>query len=87
VEVRPIQSNLYFFLLNKKTRVFERACIVAKKGALCPIFEGDMPPKKYTPKKWPFIDGHSMKAVNSFQAIFLLVKNARLKKKKKDENL
>jgi hypothetical protein len=36
--------------VNKKTRVFERACIMAKKGAICPIFEGDMPPKKYTPK-------------------------------------
>jgi hypothetical protein len=23
---------------------------VAKKGAICPIFEGDMPPKKNTPK-------------------------------------
>jgi hypothetical protein len=23
---------------------------VAKKGAICPIFEGDMPPKKCTPK-------------------------------------
>jgi hypothetical protein len=23
---------------------------VAKKGAICPIFEGDMSPKKYTPK-------------------------------------
>jgi hypothetical protein len=33
-----------------KTRAFERACIVAKKGAICPIFEGDMPPKKRTPK-------------------------------------
>jgi hypothetical protein len=36
---------------------------VAKKGAICPIFEGDMPPKKIYPQKWPFIDGHSMKAV------------------------
>jgi hypothetical protein len=65
VEVRPIQSSLRFFLLSKKTRVFERACIVAKKGAICPIFEGDMPPIKYTPKRWPFIDGHSMKAVKA----------------------
>jgi hypothetical protein len=23
---------------------------VAKKEAICPIFDGDMPPKKYTPK-------------------------------------
>jgi hypothetical protein len=55
--------------VNKKTRVFERACIVAKKGAICPIFEGDMPPKKYTPKRWPFIDGHSMKAVKRYPSI------------------
>jgi hypothetical protein len=34
VEVRPIQSNLRSFSLNKKTRVLERACIVAKKGGL-----------------------------------------------------
>jgi hypothetical protein len=58
-----IQRNLRFFLLGKKTRVFERACIVAKKGAICPIFEGDMPPKKIYPQKWPLYDGHSMKAV------------------------
>jgi hypothetical protein len=44
VEVRPIQSNLCLFSLNKKAHVFERACIVAKKGAKGPIFEGDMPP-------------------------------------------
>jgi hypothetical protein len=71
VEVRPIQSNLRFFLLNKKKRVFERACIVAKKGAICPIFEGDMPLKKYSPKRWPFIDGHSMKAVKN--TMYLLI--------------
>jgi hypothetical protein len=29
---------------GKKTRVFERGCIVAKKAAKRPIFEGDMPP-------------------------------------------
>jgi hypothetical protein len=38
---------------------------VAKKGAICPIFEGDMPPKKIYPQKRPLYDGHSMKAVNS----------------------
>jgi hypothetical protein len=37
---------------------------VAKKGAICPIFEGDMPPKKYAPKRCPLYDGHSTKAVN-----------------------
>jgi hypothetical protein len=36
---------------------------VAKKGAICPIFEGDMPPKKIYPQNWPLYDGHSMKAV------------------------
>jgi hypothetical protein len=44
VKVRPIQSNLRFFSLDKKTHVFERACIVANKGAKRPIFEGDMHP-------------------------------------------
>jgi hypothetical protein len=37
---------------------------VAKKGAICPIFDGDMPPKKYTPKSWPLHDSHNTKAVN-----------------------
>jgi hypothetical protein len=37
---------------------------VAKKGAICPIFEGDMPPKKIYPEKWPQYYGHNMKAVN-----------------------
>jgi hypothetical protein len=36
---------------------------VAKKGANRRIFEGNTPPKKMYPQKWPFIDGHSMKAV------------------------
>jgi hypothetical protein len=36
------QPSLIF--TDKKTRVLERACIVAKKGAIGPIFEGDMPP-------------------------------------------
>jgi hypothetical protein len=35
--------------LNEKTRAFERGCIVAKKGAKGPIFEGNMLPKKCTP--------------------------------------
>jgi hypothetical protein len=48
--VRPIQSNLCFFSTNKNERVLERGCIVSKKGAIGPIFEGDMPLyKKMTP--------------------------------------
>jgi hypothetical protein len=38
--------------LNKKTHVFERACIVANKGAKRTIFEGNMPPKKMYPPYW-----------------------------------
>jgi hypothetical protein len=47
---------------------------VAKKGANCPIFEGNIPPKKMYPQKWTFIDGHSMKAVSAkfFSVISLL---------------
>jgi hypothetical protein len=50
VEVWPIQSNLRSFSLDKKTRVLERACSVAKEGVIGPIFEGDMPPYKMIPK-------------------------------------
>jgi hypothetical protein len=53
VEVRPIQTIREYFQPNKVARAFERACIVAKKGAICSIFEGfegDMPPKNRTPK-------------------------------------
>jgi hypothetical protein len=39
-------------LLNKKAHVFERARIVARKGAKRPIFEGNMPPKKVYPQYW-----------------------------------
>jgi hypothetical protein len=49
VEVRPIQSNLRFFLLNKKAHVFERACIVAKKGPNVPFLREICPLKKRTP--------------------------------------
>jgi hypothetical protein len=38
VEVRPIQSIWDFFWVYKKTRAFEKGCIVAKKGAIHPIF-------------------------------------------------
>jgi hypothetical protein len=45
---------------------------VAKKGAICPIFEGETPLKKKDPKRWPLYDGHSMKAVKylKFHQIF-----------------
>jgi hypothetical protein len=46
VEVQPIQSNLRLFSLNKKARAFERSCIVSQDGAIGPIFEGDMTPKR-----------------------------------------
>jgi hypothetical protein len=39
VEVRPIQTNREYYLPSKKARALERGCIVAKKGAKCPIFE------------------------------------------------
>jgi hypothetical protein len=48
--VRPIQSNFCFFFTSKKARVFERSCTVSQDGAIGPIFEGDMPPKKMTLK-------------------------------------
>jgi hypothetical protein len=43
LEVWPIKSNLCLFQLDKKARALERGCSVAKKGAIGPIFEGDMP--------------------------------------------
>jgi hypothetical protein len=42
--VEHIQTNREYYLPNKKARALERGCIVAKKGAKCPIFEGDMLP-------------------------------------------
>jgi hypothetical protein len=44
VDVRPIQTIREYFQPSKKARAFEKGCIVAKKGAIGPIFEGDMPP-------------------------------------------
>jgi hypothetical protein len=44
---------------------------VAKKGAVCPIVEGETPLLKKDPKRWPFIDGHSMKAVKEREFIYL----------------
>jgi hypothetical protein len=35
-------------------------------------FLGKYAPEKMFPRKWPFIDGHSMKAVNSSPAIMPL---------------
>jgi hypothetical protein len=49
VKERPIQSSFRSFSLNKKARVLERGCIVAKKGAKGSIFEGNMLPKKMYP--------------------------------------
>jgi hypothetical protein len=43
VEVRPIQTIREYFQPDKMARAFEIGCIVAKKGAKGPIFEGDMP--------------------------------------------
>jgi hypothetical protein len=42
--VRPIQSNLRLFYLNKKAHAFERSCCaLSQEGAIGPFFEGDMP--------------------------------------------
>jgi hypothetical protein len=46
VKVRPIQSSFCSFSLDKKAHVFERACIVAKKGAKGPILGRYAPLKK-----------------------------------------
>jgi hypothetical protein len=53
VEVRHTKQPLLILTLNKKARALERACIVAQDGAICLIFEGDMPPKKMTLKVVP----------------------------------
>jgi hypothetical protein len=50
VEVRPIQTIREYFQPNKKARALEKGCIVAKRGAIGPIFEGVMPPLKNDPK-------------------------------------
>jgi hypothetical protein len=46
LSVEDIQTTRELFQLNNKARVLERACIVAKKGAKGPIFEGNMLPQK-----------------------------------------
>jgi hypothetical protein len=33
--------------------IFERACPLYQEGAITPIFEGDIPPKKKTPNSCP----------------------------------
>jgi hypothetical protein len=38
---------------------------VAKKGAVCPIFEGDMPPKKMYPQYWH----HNLNPVNTLNVL------------------
>jgi hypothetical protein len=44
--VEHIQTIREYFQPDKKARALENGCIVAKKGAIGPIFEGDMPLKK-----------------------------------------
>jgi hypothetical protein len=46
-----------------KSHIFERACPLYQEGAVTPIFEGDMPPLKKRPKKWPQYWGHSWSPV------------------------
>jgi hypothetical protein len=48
--VCAIQSNLRFFLLYKKAHVFEKGCIVAKKGEYVPFLREMCPFKKMTPQ-------------------------------------
>jgi hypothetical protein len=42
--VEHMQTIQEYFQPNKKARALEKGCIVAKNGAIGPIFEGDMPP-------------------------------------------
>jgi hypothetical protein len=48
--VTAILSNRDFFQVYKQTRAFERRRTVSQYGSFSPIFEGDMPPEKRTPK-------------------------------------
>jgi hypothetical protein len=43
MEVRPIQTIWEYFQPSKMARAFEKGCIVTKKGAISPIFEGETP--------------------------------------------
>jgi hypothetical protein len=52
LEVRHTKQPSLILTLNKKARALERACTPSQDGAIGPIFEGDMPPKKNDPKKW-----------------------------------
>jgi hypothetical protein len=56
-------KQLSLLLLNKKTHVFERAWIVARKGANRPIFEGETPPKKMYPQYWRWYRRHNRNPV------------------------
>ena len=47
--VGDTQTTREKFQLNNKALVVERACIVAKKGAKGPIFEGNVLPQKNEP--------------------------------------
>jgi hypothetical protein len=51
VKVRPIQSIREYFEPDKKARVFERGCILSKKGAKGPILR-EICPRKMYPQKW-----------------------------------
>jgi hypothetical protein len=42
--VEHIQTTREYFQPNKKARALEKGCIVAEKGAIGPIYEGDMLP-------------------------------------------
>jgi hypothetical protein len=46
---------------------------VAKKGAKCPIFEGNMPPKKMYPQKWRQYWRHNRNPVNCPKEIEFLL--------------
>jgi hypothetical protein len=50
LEVRHTKQPSLILTLNKKTRAFEQSCTVSQDGAIGPIFEGDMPLEKMTPK-------------------------------------
>jgi hypothetical protein len=44
-----MQSSFRSFSPSKEARALERGCIVANKGAQCPIFEGNMLPQEMYP--------------------------------------
>jgi hypothetical protein len=55
--------------------IFERTCPLYQEGAIRPIFEGDMPPKKMTPKSCPVngtVTGILLKQTSIHQIIIRL---------------